>query len=58
MRALLAAAALTLCAALPAQASEALWRALTQPGHVALMRHAIAPGIGDPPGFRLDKTRQ
>lgn len=23
-------------------------------GHVLLMRHAEAPGVGDPPGFRLD----
>ncbi len=26
-------------------------------GHVLLMRHAEAPGIGDPPGFRLDDCR-
>lgn len=31
----------------------ALWRALASGGHVALMRHATAPGVGDPPGFRL-----
>lgn len=31
----------------------ALWRALASGGHVALMRHASAPGVGDPPGFRL-----
>ncbi|MFO8045733.1 MAG: histidine phosphatase family protein [Halomonas sp.] len=30
------------------------WRALAQGGHVALMRHALAPGVGDPPGFRLE----
>lgn len=31
------------------------WRALRQPGHVAFMRHADAPGgAGDPVGFRLD----
>ncbi len=28
--------------------------ALAQPGVHALMRHALAPGTGDPPGFRLD----
>ncbi len=27
--------------------------ALQRPGAVALMRHATAPGTGDPPGFRL-----
>jgi len=27
----------------------ALWRALRSGGHVALLRHAIAPGTGDPP---------
>lgn len=30
------------------------WRALAEPGHVALMRHAVTtPGVGDPPNFRL-----
>jgi phosphohistidine phosphatase SixA len=40
----------------PARAEEsAAWAALRQGGHVALMRHAEAPGgTGDPPGFRLD----
>lgn len=37
--------------ALPARA-DAL-AALTEPGTHALMRHAIAPGTGDPRGFRL-----
>jgi phosphohistidine phosphatase SixA len=33
----------------------AAWAALRQGGHVALMRHAEAPGgAGDPPGFRLN----
>lgn len=27
---------------------------LRQPGIVMLMRHATAPGTGDPPGFRID----
>jgi phosphohistidine phosphatase SixA len=31
-----------------------LWRALRSGGHVALLRHAIAPGTGDPPGFKLE----
>ncbi len=34
---------------------SAAWAALRAGGHVALMRHADAPGgAGDPPGFRLD----
>lgn len=32
----------------------ALWAALRTGGHVALMRHALAPGTGDPAGFRVD----
>lgn len=36
-----------------------LWRALASKGHVALMRHAIAPGAGDPPQFVIgDCARQ
>jgi phosphohistidine phosphatase SixA len=40
----------------PALADEtAAWAALRHGGHVALMRHAEAPGgAGDPPGFRID----
>ena len=34
--------------------SEAAWAALAGGGHTALMRHATAPGFGDPAGFRLD----
>jgi phosphohistidine phosphatase SixA len=30
-----------------------LWEALRGGGHVALLRHAIAPGTGDPEGFQL-----
>jgi phosphohistidine phosphatase SixA len=41
-------------AAGPARADEALWAALAEGGHVALMRHALAPGTGDPESFRLD----
>src|SRR5438132_4810312 len=39
-----------------ASAGEAeAWKALRAGGHVALMRHADAPGgAGDPPGFRVD----
>ena len=31
-----------------------LWRAIGSGGHVALMRHALAPGFGDPDHFRVD----
>lgn len=42
------------CAALPAQASEDVWQALRDGRAVAVMRHALAPGTGDPPGFRVE----
>jgi phosphohistidine phosphatase SixA len=32
----------------------ALWDGLKSGRHVALIRHAEAPGVGDPAGFRLD----
>ncbi len=42
-----------LLTALPAAASPEAWEALRQPGTVAVMRHALAPGYSDPPGFAL-----
>lgn len=30
------------------------WDALQEPGALAIMRHALAPGTGDPAGFRVD----
>ncbi|HEY0847081.1 MAG TPA: histidine phosphatase family protein [Noviherbaspirillum sp.] len=34
---------------------DAVWEALKSGRHVVLIRHAITePGIGDPPGFRVD----
>lgn len=42
-----------LLGATPAVASPEAWDALRQPGTVAVMRHALAPGFGDPPGFTL-----
>jgi phosphohistidine phosphatase SixA len=33
---------------------EDTWATLRGGGNVVLMRHAVAPGGGDPPGFRLD----
>ncbi|MEY2618726.1 MAG: hypothetical protein RL522_1728 [Pseudomonadota bacterium] len=42
-----------------AQADEAGWTALARPGAIVLVRHAHAPGVGDPPGMRLaDCTSQ
>ena len=36
-------------------ANEALWAKLEAGGQVVLMRHAVTtPGVGDPPGMRLD----
>jgi phosphohistidine phosphatase SixA len=36
-------------------ADEALWTLLKGGGQVVLMRHAVTtPGVGDPPGMRLD----
>ena len=32
---------------------ERVWALLARPGHVVLMRHAEAPGTGDPANFRL-----
>ncbi|WP_075173631.1 histidine phosphatase family protein [Neptunomonas phycophila] len=32
---------------------DQLWQALASTHHVAIMRHAIAPGIGDPSNFTL-----
>jgi phosphohistidine phosphatase SixA len=51
---------LTMAAIAPAAAAdEAAWEALKRPGAVALMRHARAPGTGDPPNFTLgDCTTQ
>lgn len=39
----------------PAAADEALWARLKAGGQVVLIRHAVTtPGVGDPPGFRLE----
>ncbi len=37
---------------LPVQAADL--SVLTQPGHALLLRHALAPGVGDPTGFQLE----
>lgn len=39
--------------ALTASASDA-WADLKEPGAIVLFRHATAPGVGDPAGFKLD----
>ncbi|MEX0922465.1 MAG: histidine phosphatase family protein [Rhodovibrionaceae bacterium] len=39
--------------------AEAAWAAFAEPGSVALLRHALAPGTGDPANFTLgDCTTQ
>jgi len=40
-------------AAVPAARADA-WAELAQPGAIVLFRHATAPGVGDPPQFKLD----
>jgi len=40
-------------AASSATETDALWDALAQGGHVAMIRHAYAPGTGDPENFRI-----
>lgn len=44
---------LVLLSVLPAAAAADVWQAARAPGSVLLLRHAIAPGTGDPAGFRL-----
>ena len=40
---------------LTTHANTATWQSLQEGGLVILMRHALAPGIGDPPGFVLSQ---
>jgi broad specificity phosphatase PhoE len=59
LRALLRAAALGFAvvanAPIAHASTDAAWVALRAGGHVLIVRHAqTVPGIGDPPGFRLD----
>jgi phosphohistidine phosphatase SixA len=49
-------AMLCLCCSVSAFSSDddtQLWKMLQSGNHVALLRHAIAPGTGDPPQFEL-----
>ncbi len=43
------------CHTLPLSIADTgtVWNALRSPGHVALLRHAIAPGTSDPQNFAL-----
>ncbi|MEO8507512.1 MAG: histidine phosphatase family protein [Betaproteobacteria bacterium] len=44
--------------AAPTRADDTLWALLAQGGQVVLIRHAVTdPGVGDPPGFKLDDCR-
>jgi phosphohistidine phosphatase SixA len=40
-----------ICLLLPGLASASGWDALREPGAIAIMRHALAPGTGDPDMF-------
>jgi phosphohistidine phosphatase SixA len=51
----LALAALLLLLPAPVAADEAMWTLLRGGGQVVLIRHGLTtPGVGDPPGFRLE----
>ena len=43
-----------LLSGMAAAEDRGLWQALRDGGHLALMRHALAPGTGDPENFALD----
>jgi broad specificity phosphatase PhoE len=60
MRNRLAALAILLFSSFPSAATAddaALWQSLATPGHFAIMRHALAPGTGDPADFELRDCR-
>jgi phosphohistidine phosphatase SixA len=42
---------------LSSEGDAVLWKSLRSGEHFALLRHAIAPGTGDPPGFKLGSCR-
>lgn len=50
-------ASLSSAPVMSAEGDTALWNSLRSGEHFALLRHAIAPGTGDPPGFRIDSCR-
>ncbi|MCO5163818.1 MAG: histidine phosphatase family protein [Mesorhizobium sp.] len=47
--------ALALFTATSAGATEAAWALLREGGHVVLLRHAFAPGSGEPANFNIEK---
>lgn len=47
-------ALLSVLAGVPASAATVALADLAQPGRILMLRHALAPGNGDPPGFQLD----
>lgn len=49
--------ALSLAAAAAGAGEEALWQKLREGRYTVLIRHALAPGIGDPEDFRLEDCR-
>ena len=51
---LVAVAALGLATGFAAAANQQPPAELNKPGRLLMLRHAQAPGSGDPPGFRLD----
>jgi len=51
--AVLAVLAVSVVATTPARASDEVAAKLAEPGHIAIMRHALAPGTGDPANFTL-----
>lgn len=53
-RVLCAFAMLFLAAGSEARADTALWQAIRSGGHVVVIRHALAPGVGDPPHFQIE----
>jgi phosphohistidine phosphatase SixA len=48
---------LLLPVAAQAQSSAAVWQAIADGSHIAMMRHARAPGTGDPAGFKVDDCK-
>src|SRR5690606_31278864 len=46
-----------LAATVPAHATEAGWALLRNGGQIVLMRHANAPGTGDPANFDIENCR-
>lgn len=60
MRRILVALTILLCTLTPLSSKQAtdkeiarLWKLVATPGHFVLIRHATAPGNGDPPGFDI-----